>query len=134
LHNNNIFNADDFLLTKIRKKNTSAVARSLSKGISTPNAETGIGRFAITDENIHYQMLATLLQQGAQPNIRSTGGNTALCKAIYDTKQFYYIRLLLDYGANPAMKDSSDMDAFHAASESHNMTLLQLINFYNPKL
>ncbi len=130
---NNIFNADDFLLTKIRKKNTSAVARSLSMGVSTPNVETGIGRFAITDENLHFQMLAALLKHGAQPNIHSTSGNNPICKAIYDSKQFYYIRLLLDYGANPAMKDSQGIDAFRAASESHNKTLEKLLQFYYPK-
>ena len=130
---NNIFNSDDFLLTKIRKKNTSAVARSLSMGVSTPNAETGIGRFAITDENLHFQMLAALLEHGAQPNIHSTSGNNPICKAIYDSKQFYYIRLLLDYGANPAMKDSQGIDAFRAASESHNKTLEKLLEFYYPK-
>ena len=39
---NNIFTPDDFILTKIRKMNTSAVTRTLSMGLSTPNAETSI--------------------------------------------------------------------------------------------
>ena len=130
---NNIFNSDDFLLAKIRKKNTSAVARSLSSGVSTPNAETGIGRYALTDENLHFQMMETLLKHGAQPNIHSVSGNNAICKAIYDSKQFYYIRLLLDYGANPTLNDSQGVNAFQAASELHSSTTGQLLEFYYPK-
>ncbi|MBQ7649348.1 MAG: ankyrin repeat domain-containing protein [Victivallales bacterium] len=129
---NNIFNSDDFLLAKIRGKNTSAVARSLSAGVSTPNAETGIGRYALTDENLHFQMMETLLRHGAQPNIHSVSGNNAICKAIYDSKQFYFIRLLLDYGANPTLKDSQGVNAFQAASESRNSMLGQLLDFYYP--
>ncbi len=131
--NNSIFTEDDFLLTKIRRQNASAVARSLSMGISTPNVETAIGRCAITDENLYYQMLAMLLSCGAQPNIHSLNGTNALCKAIYDSRQFYYIRLLLDYGANPTIKDSRGIDAFKAASEFNNISLEQLLEFYHPK-
>ncbi len=131
-NDNNIFTEDDFILATIRKQNASAVARSLSMGISTPNLEIAIGRYVITDENLYYQMLAMLLSCGAQPNIHSITGTNALCKAIYDSRQFYYIRLLLDYGANPTIKDSRGIDAFKAASEFNNISLEQLLEFYHP--
>ncbi|MBQ6473585.1 MAG: ankyrin repeat domain-containing protein [Victivallales bacterium] len=123
-----IFSGDDFLRWKFAKKNASAVARALDLSISTPNFQLMPGHVALTEQTT-WPMLNTLLRHGALPGRFSFDGRTVLHRVLTEGKPAFFLRLLLDYGADPMLPDCSGKTAMDVAAD-YGLNAQELMRFY----
>lgn len=105
-----VFRENTGKIKKIVKENPELI------NIQDPHFGAPLIYFAVQNER--YESLKTLLELGADPNIRATkkGGETALfaasCYAASDNdfdKDPKYVKLLLDYGADPNINDEHEI-------------------------
>ena len=74
-------------------------------------------------------MLNTLLKHGAQPGVLSSDGRTALHRVLQEGKPAFFLRLLLDYGADPLLPDGSGKTAMDVAGD-YGLNAQELMRFY----
>ncbi|MBR0460014.1 MAG: ankyrin repeat domain-containing protein [Victivallales bacterium] len=124
-----IFDEWDFARVKCLRLNTTAVRRALERGFISPNLERSPGEPLLADRKILHPMMFTLLHNGAQPNLSGIDGNTPLLAAIHARRQFYILKLLLDFGADPTFTPPNGKSAIDCA-KTYGINAQNLMRFY----
>ena len=86
------------------------------------------GHVALTEQTT-WPMLNTLLRHGALPGRFSFDGRTVLHRVLTEGKPAFFLRLLLDYGADPMLPDCSGKTAMDVAAD-YGLNAQELMRFY----
>ncbi|MBO4405988.1 MAG: ankyrin repeat domain-containing protein [Alphaproteobacteria bacterium] len=71
----------------------------------------GCTALMLAANNGHYGMVQLLLEHGADVNIKSNKGNTALMAAVVNRGRYGMLQLLLEHGADPNIRQGSENDS-----------------------
>ncbi len=102
----------------------------LKAGMS-PNSSDGTGDFLASAAASHPRMLKLLLEAGADVDRKVRYGLTPLVGSVGSTMSIDSIRMLLDAGADPNIKDNRGRNAFDMVE--NNREMLQLLEQYRLK-
>lgn len=135
-----IRNGQDFLRVKLLRRNASSVARALDLKLASPNIELEIGKNALCSTEVTFPILDILLSHGASANVRDADGTTPLHAAIAPQAQyfgaqkpFFFIKRLLDYGADPNALDNNGVSPADLAAKHSSLNVQRLLDFYAGK-
>lgn len=108
---------DTLLLDAATRSNANAVRLLLSLGADVDSVSSeGNTPLIVAASRYNYDITKLLLEAGANPNLRGNKGMTALRWAVTNPSgDFRLVRLLLQHGADPWIKNATGGDAVNYA-------------------
>ena len=122
------------LLSLAARKGNREVSRFLiAEGAQINSRADDRGTSALMDSVLrsHCELMADFIEAGADANIKSKDGQTALIVAIGSGKE-NIVEALLKAGADPNIADSLGVNAREYATLFHNQKILYLLSVYAP--
>lgn len=99
----------------------------ITKQVNDVEPEKGYTPLLIAATKGYTTIVRLLLEYGANPNMKTFDGITALHNAVYE-KQIDIVKLLLEYGADPSIKDGIGRTPIDLVGRNGHPQLYQLLD------